>query len=51
MHLDHDVVCPTLVGRELQISALRRTAVSLNSSLYRRTVRGPDRGIVDTPGC
>jgi hypothetical protein len=23
--------------------------VSLNSSLYRRTVRGPDRGMLDTP--
>jgi predicted ATPase len=24
MHLQHDVVCPTLVGRELQIDAVRR---------------------------
>jgi len=27
-----------------------RTAVSLNSSLYFRTVRGPDLGIVTPPG-
>ena len=24
MHLDHDVVCPTLIGREPQLAGLRR---------------------------